>query len=406
MWFRQDLRLTDNPALHYANETGKPVIAVFVYDTTNEKIRNYGAAQKWWLNHSLTSLKQDLEKIQSTLILRSGPTQTALESIVEETGASAIYWNRRYGELEQNTDAEIKASFTEAGLDAKSFDGLLMHEPTRAKTKAGNPYRVYTPFWKNFVASGPVRAPLPRPDKIKTCSSSPMSDDLESWNLLPTQPDWGRKLSPLWAPGEASARQALNNYVEQNLHSYATSRDFPGPDLTAKISPYLRFGEISPHTCWHACRSPRIKAGEAAREIWAKELVWREFCYHLLHHNPDLATRNFNKKFDSFPWLDDPASNTAQWQWVAGCGADASPYFRIFNPILQSEKFDPDGLYIKQYVPELSALPAKYLHTPWETPTEVLTAANIELGITYPAPIIDHKFARNRALAALATTNR
>ena len=471
MWFRQDLRLSDNPALHHAVQSGQPIICLYVFEDGANGTRKLGAAQKWWLNQSLQKLTQDLEKIQATLVLRKGSAADIIDKLVEETGANAIYWNRRYGEAEQAVDTKIKAGFNSSGLAAKSFNGLLLHEPATTRTKSDKPYRVYTPFWKNFVAQGSVRALFPVPTEIKSFGKPLSSDDLSDWNLHPSNPDWSKDMASQWTPGEAGAQEALRQYAEQNLTAYATARDFPGIDRTSRLSPHLRFGEISPHMCWHACYSGRYQAGDTAREIWAKELVWREFAYHLFHHWPDLASVNFNRKFDSFPWkhdevalkawqrgqtgypivdagmrqlwqtgwmhnrvrmivgsflvkhllidwrygeqwfwdtlLDgDPASNPAQWQWVAGSGADASPYFRVFNPILQSQKFDPDGTYIRKYVPELAKLSNGIIHTPWEASPLILRSANVELGNNYPKPIIDHKAGRERALKALATTNQ
>ena len=469
LWFRQDLRLSDNPALNRAAESGRPVLPVFVYDSQSPDVRSYGAAQKWWLNHSLNSLSQSLEKIRLPLLLLRAPAEDAIRNLIVETGADAICWNRRYGKGEQAIDASIKAWAKEKSVDAKSFGGMLLHEPDVARTQTGNPYKVYTPFWKKFSANGPVRKPLSAPDAVKSFDAYPTGEKLEDWGLLPTRPDWAGDIAAEWTPGESGAEERLDQFLAENLCDYDTMRDHPGPDRTSKLSPHLRFGEVSPYQLWHACHDQRRRADPKAREVWAKELVWREFSYHLLHHWPDLHESNFQEKFDAFPWKEnknalsawqkgqtgypivdagmrqlwqtgwmhnrvrmivasflvkhllidwregerwfwdtlvdgDPAANPAQWQWVAGSGADAAPYFRIFNPMLQGEKFDKEGQYIRQYVPELAEMPDKYIHTPWEAPGDVLKTADVVLGETYPHPIVDHQAARKRALEALETT--
>ena len=466
VWFRQDLRLNDNPALHHAASSGKPVVALFVLDEASPDVRPFGAAQKWWLHHSLVSLATDLEKQGLSLLLLRGPAEAVIDSVRLASGADAIFWNRRYGAGEQSVDSTIKKSFADRGETARSFDGLLMHEPAKVQTGTGTFYRVYTPFWRNFRANAQVRRPLPVPSDIKAAEHKVEGDELDAWQLLPTNPDWSGGIAAEWTPGEAGADRRLKAFCKSDLGAYNEARDHPGPDRTSKLSPHLRFGELSPHQLWHACLDNSHAAGDKAREVWAKELVWREFSYHLLHHFPGLADDNFQSKFDSFPWLEngdalrrwqkgqtgypivdagmrqmwntgwmhnrvrmivgsflvkhllidwregerwfwdclvdgDPASNTASWQWVAGTGADAAPYFRIFNPMMQGEKFDNSGQYVRQYVPEIAALPDTYIHTPWEAPASVLAEAGITLGETYPSPIVDHKTARTRALNAL-----
>lgn len=465
LWFRQDLRISDNPALVHAAQSGREVLALFVLDEVSPDVRPMGAAQKWWLHHSLESLARDLGKMDVPLVLKRGAATDIVKEIIEETDAKAICWNRRYGEGEQSVDIEVKEFAKERGLEAASFAGLLMHEPSKIRTGNGDPYRVYTPFWKKFRSNGEPRKPLPRPDTIRTYGGKVDSDDLDGWSLLPTKPNWAQGISETWTPGEDAAMEQARHFASNDLDAYDSARDQPGPDRTSRMSPHLRFGEISPYQLWHMCYDHRHTASDKARETWAKELVWREFSYHLLQEWPHLATENFNSKFDSFPWKDnadhlsawqrgqtgypivdagmrqlwqtgwmhnrvrmivgsflvkhllidwregekwfwdtlvdgDPASNPAQWQWVAGSGADAAPYFRIFNPIMQAEKFDSDGTYIHKYVPELSKLPAKHLSAPWDAPDEVLEKAGVKLGETYPKPIVNHAKARERALDA------
>ncbi|MFD0917455.1 cryptochrome/photolyase family protein [Pseudahrensia aquimaris] len=469
MWFRQDLRLLDNPAVCHAAEAGRPVVAVYIHDEQTSGIRPLGAAQKWWLNQSLKKLNQAVEKKGNHLIFRSGPADRVIDELVKETGAASVVWNRRYGESEEKLDASIKSALTDRGIEAKSFKALLMHEPALVRTKTGNPYKVYTPFWKTFRAEADVRQPLPAPGELKAPDSYPKSDDLASWGLHPSKPDWSGTIADKWTPGEDAAQEQMEHFLADDLRVYDEARDHPGPDRTSRLSPYLRFGEISPFQLWHAAHDQRRTAGDSARETWVKELVWREFSYHLLHNFQSLHEKNFNEKFDAFPWANnasfltawqtgktgypivdagmrqlyqtgwmhnrvrmivgsflvkhllidwregerwfwdclvdgDPASNPAQWQWVAGSGADAAPYFRIFNPMMQSEKFDKKGEYIRQYIPELAQLPDKHIHMPWEAPLTVLRDAGVKLGDTYPMPIVDHKTAREKALAALNET--
>jgi len=471
VWFRQDLRLSDNPALWHAAQTGKPVLFLYIRDDISEAVRPLGAAQNWWLHHSLTSLASDIMQWGGRLILKSGPAQEVVDHIMAQTGADEIVWNRRYGEGEQQVDRAIKAAY--AGK-ATSFDGLLLHEPSQVRTGSDQPYRVYTPFWKKLSSGAPPRAPLPRPEQVTHFQSSMESEQLESWALLPTTPDWSIPLARHWQPGEAGGQQNLATFIDGNIDHYATARDNPGADLTSRLSPHLRFGEISPHQAWHAASSTPNKDESLHQLTWRKQLVWREFSYHLLQEWPRLASENFNPKFDNFPWIwddnaasalkawkegqtgypivdagmrqlystgwmhnrvrmivasflvkhlmidwrrgeqwfwdtlvdGDPAANPSQWQWVAGTGADAAPYFRIFNPILQAQKFDPSGSYIHQYVPELARLPARYLAAPWEAPGSELRQAGIKLGETYPLPIVEHKRARERALDALQSTRQ
>lgn len=469
VWFRQDLRIADNPALVHAVASSKPVLALYVHDEFSSGLRSMGGAQKWWLHHSLGSLGNDLQKLGCPLIFKSGSAADVIDTIAAENNADMVVWNRRYGAAEQSIDAAIKASFKASGKTALSFDGLLLHEPALVKTKSDAPYRVYTPFWKNLVAGDPPRPPLAPPQKIVAAKTETVSDRLDDWNLLPRNPDWSGGIAEEWTPGEPAAHEQARRFFAEDLKVYQTARDLPGQDRTSRVSPYLRFGEISPHQLWAFANARPTTAPDKDRMVWSKEIVWREFSYHLLHHWPDLAQTNFNRKFDAFPWqLDatslsawqkgmtgypiidagmrqlwqtgwmhnrvrmivgsflvkhlridwregeqwfwdtlvdgDPASNPAQWQWVAGCGADAAPYFRIFNPILQTQKFDPDGTYIHRYVPELAKLPPEYLSAPWDAPTQALEQAGVRLGETYPLPIVDHKTAREQALEALNAT--
>ncbi|MEL6435657.1 MAG: deoxyribodipyrimidine photo-lyase [Pseudomonadota bacterium] len=464
VWFRDDLRVTDNPALNAAAASGRAVVPVFILETTEHHVP-FGGAQRWWLHHSLTSLDASLNALGSRLTLLRGNAETVLSEVVAETDAGSIVWNRRYSRYGIETDTAVKASLKDNGIYAESFGGRLMHEPTQVKSGTGGAYKVYTPFWKAFCATVTPRAPLPAPKAIAAREIWPASSDLDDWRLLPAKPDWSGGLQDAWSPGEAGARDRLEAFIQGGLARYDSQRDLPAVEGTSGLSPHLAFGEISPFQIW--ARVDQVADGMPVDEVttFRKELVWREFAYHLLVNFTELKTTNYNGQFDQFPWAEndehlqawqrgrtgypivdagmrqlyetgwmhnrvrmivgsflvkhllldwrhgeewfwdtlvdaDPASNTASWQWIAGSGADAAPYFRIFNPITQGEKFDPQGTYVKRWVPELAKMPAKYIHKPWEAPLGDLLAAGVKLSETYPRPIVDHKQARERALDA------
>ncbi|MCG8543345.1 MAG: DNA photolyase family protein [Alphaproteobacteria bacterium] len=474
-WFRQDLRLADNPALTAAVQAGGPVIPLFILDEESPGVRPLGGASRWWLHGSLTALADDLASLGATLVLRRGPATDVIAAITAETGAAGVYWNRLYEPTAIERDKIIKARLTETGIEAQSFNAGLLWEPWNITTKAGSPYGVFTPFWKALLAKGEPAPPLPRPDRMPGHADAIASDRLADWRLLPTKPDWAGGLREMWTPGEAGAGDVFARFRDACIPAYPTARDIPGQPGTSRLSPHLHFGEIGPRQLWHAVRTwaqaqaePEVDTGAMA---FLRELGWREFNHHLLFHRPDLPTANVNAKFDAFPWqheeralsawqqgrtgypivdagmrelwhtgwmhnrvrmitasflvkhllIDwrdgeawfwdtlvdaDLANNAANWQWVAGCGADAAPYFRIFNPIRQGERFDRDGAYVRRWVPELAALPDKYIHSPWTAPPEVLAQAGLRLGDTYPEPYVDHGHARQRALAAYEQVKR
>ena len=460
VWFRKDLRLDDNAALSAAAETQRPVIALYIRE---KEIGPLGAAQAWWLHHSLASLGKTLSERGTPLVLRSGAADTVLSDLIQETGADTVYWSRRHDPAGVAIDTALKAALKARGITAKSFAGELLHDPTRQLTGEKKPYRVYTPFWKALEREGEPHDPIDAPEKLRPPRGSVSSETLDDWALLPTKPDWAAAFSDIWTPGEHAAHERLADFVDGPIDDYKTDRDRPGIDGTSMLSPYLALGEISPARIWHATRG--LEARKDGVIQFRKELAWREFCHHLHFHFPALAERNWNDRFDSFPWetnernfrlwtrgmtgypivdagmrqlwkhgwmhnrvrmisasflikhlmIDwrrgekwfrdtlvdaDAASNPANWQWVAGSGADASPFFRIFNPILQGEKFDPDGRYVRAFVPELEELDPTFIHKPFDAPASVLEKAGIDLGKTYPKPIVDHAKARERALAA------
>jgi len=471
LWFRRDLRLADNPALAAAVATGRPVLPIYIHDEETPGLRPPGGASRWWLHHSLASLRETLAERGATLILRRGPAAAVIDAIVAETGADAVFWNRLYDKPAIDRDSGIKQALKDHGLTVESFNASLLIEPWEIATKGGTPFRVFTPFWKALQSTVAPRRPIPAQDEMMPFSGVVGSDALDDWNLLPTKPDWAAGFHDHWMPGEDSALQRAADFRDGSLADYKRLRDAPGEDGTSRLSPHLHFGEIGPRQLWYALSFHAAQHGEATQDdggtAFLRELGWREFNQHLLFHFPALPERNIDTSFDAFPWrhdraalkawqrgrtgypivdagmrelwrtgwmhnrvrmaaasflvkhllvdwrageawfrdtlLDaDPANNAGNWQWVAGCGFDAAPYFRIFNPILQGERFDPDGAYVRRWVPEIAALPDKYLHRPWEAPAAVLAEAGVTLGESYPRPIVDHKQARQRALDAYA----
>ncbi|WP_132533097.1 deoxyribodipyrimidine photo-lyase [Rhizobium sp. PP-F2F-G48] len=462
VWFRKDLRTDDHRALASAAETGRPVIPLYIREDQAEA-GPLGEAQAWWLHHSLTSLADRIEKLGSHLILRSGDAETVLQKLVQASGATAIFWNRRYDPVGIAIDKPLKETLSSDALEVVSFSGALLHEPSRVKTKTGGPYKVYTPFWRAVEAGGEPPEPVDAPKVLEAPARFPSSEALADWGLLPKR-DWAADFAERWEPGETSAREKLEDFTESTIDGYRASRERTWEAGTSRLSPHLAMGEISPARIWHATRG-LSKADTADVITFRKELVWREFAYHLLFHNPDMPTESLNRKYDKLGWTKgdkdfdrwtkgltgfpivdagmrelwrygtmhnrvrmivgsflvkdllidwrrgerwfrdtlvdaDPASNAMNWQWVAGCGADASPFFRVFNPITQGEKFDTDGLYVREHVPELAELPSKWIHHPFDAPAAVLAKAGVKLGDTYPEPIVDHAKARDRALAA------
>jgi deoxyribodipyrimidine photo-lyase len=418
VWLRDDLRLADNPALDAAVRRGEPVVVVYLLDEVSPGIRPLGAAVKWWLHHSLELLAASLEAIGGSLVLRRGDAANEIPRLVGETGAGAVYWNRRYGRS-RDIDAALKSSLRDAGVEAQSFRANLLFEPWTITTQTGGPYGVFTPFWKTCLEIGVSRDPLEAPARIDGQAAA--SDDLASWGLLPTHPDWAGGLREYCRPGEQSAHERLERFAEEIVADYG-SRDEPGVEATSGLSPYLRFGELSPLQVWHRLTGAIEASSRVNAASFLRELGWREFNYSILYNFPDLHERNFRPAFDAFPWADTPeweidawrhgrtgvplvdagmrelwhtgtmhnrvrmvtasfliknllvdwrvgeawfwdtlvdadeANNAANWQWVAGSGADAAPYFRVFNPVLQAKKFDPHGRYIRRWVPELEAL--------------------------------------------------
>lgn len=463
--FRSDLRLADNRALAAAAASGAPVLCCLILDETSPGVRPLGGARRWWLHHSIEALRTALSKFGAELVLRRGPMEKIVLDLQEQTGARAVYWNRRYAPAEAEVDKAMKAALRERGVKAESFDGQLLHEPTLLKTGAGGSYKVFGAFRRALESQPEPRDPVDAPENLVAWRGDVTSDTLKNWGLLPTKPDWAEGLRETWTPGEAGAQKRLDEFLEDRLEDYAAGRDFPAKEVTSRLSPHLVHGEITPYQI--LARLNGIRAQTKADDVakLRSELAWREFCYHLLFHFPALAEKNFNDSFDRFPWATskkglgawqrgqtgypivdagmrqlwqtgwmhnrirmvvasflakhllidwregekwfwdtlvdaDPANNPGNWQWVAGCGADAAPYFRIFNPVLQGEKFDGDHIYTKRFVPELEKLDGKFVQKPWAAPEKQLAAAGVKLGSDYPVPLVDHDRARDRALAA------
>ena len=471
LWFRLDLRLTDNPALLAAVDRGKPVIPVFIWSPDDEKPWPPGAASRWWLHHSLANLQASLEKHGSRLILRSGPAQVTMERLRHETQAGAVFWNRRYEPSVIERDRKLKEALRRAGCAAESFNSSLLFEPWAVQNQSGRPFRVFTPFW-NHCTRQPIK-PSPRiaPQQLRVPERWPQSESLETLHLEPSV-DWAVGLRETWQPGELGASQRLADFVRNGLSSYSGERDRPDHSGTAMLSPHLHFGEISPAQVWHAIRQfePTEQGKQGAAEPFLRQLVWREFAYHLLYHFPETQTKPLRSEYAGFPfrtaprdykawcrgqtgyplvdagmrqlwqcgWMHnrvrmvvasflvkhlligweegaawfwdtlvdaDLANNTLGWQWAAGCGADAAPYFRIFNPVSQGTRFDPNGDYVRQWVPELANLPAKSIHQLVDGSSPMAEQATRK-SKGYAAPIVPHMAARQRALEAWNTIRR
>ena len=474
VWFREDLRLDDNPALAAALKCGGGIVALYILDEQSEGLRPLGGAARWWLHKSLEALSDALLERGARLILRRGKSTETLLDVVNRSGATQVHWNRRYSPGGIACDTATKQVLTDCGITAVSHPGNLLIEPWEMKTGSGGPYKVFTPFWKAVRERGWRTEPFAAP-QFPACTAEGMeSDSLDGWGLLPTapEPDWAREFPDLWQPGEAGARERLKAFLSDGIDGYARLRDRPDRENTSRLSPHLRFGEISPQMIACAVSQARDSGDVSERDAdkFLAEVGWREFSHHLLYHFPDLPKENLQAKFDGFPWRNDDeglkawqqgmtgypivdagmrelwrhgtmhnrvrmiaasflikdlmihwrageawfwetlvdadhANNAASWQWVAGSGADAAPFFRIFNPVLQGEKHDPDGDYVRKFVPELGRLPAKYIHRPWDAPDDILSDAGVKPGQTYPERIVDHAYARNRALAVFKALN-
>jgi deoxyribodipyrimidine photo-lyase len=473
VWFRQDLRLHDNPALADALARGAAV-PVYIQDDAAAAPWAPGGASRWWLHRSLAALDASLRAVGSRLVLARGESGAVLRGLLRATGATGVNWNRVYEPALRRRDQDLKTALLAEGVEARSFNAALLFEPHAVRNKTGGPFQVFTPFWRHCLelpVGEPVRIPSAR---FAGPEQWPVSLDLAELGLQPRIP-WDAGLAAAWQPGEAGAQARLRKFVARAMDAYDERRDFPAGDHTSALSPHLHFGEIGPRQIWAAVRAAAKGTGvfppSRGAQVFLKEVGWREFAHHLLCHFPHTPEEPLRAEFARFPWVEDAAqlkawqrgrtgypvvdaglrqlyatgwmhnrvrmiaasflvkhlrqswrhgaawfwdtlvdadlaSNTLGWHWTAGCGADAAPYFRIFNPILQGVKFDPAGDYVRRWVPELAQLPPELIHRPWEASPLELKAAGVELGRTYPHPIVDHGAARDGALAALESIRK
>ncbi len=453
LWLHRELRLRDNPALAAACATGRPVLPVFVLDDETPGAWAAGGASRWWLHHSLASLAEDFARCGAKLVLRRGRFVDVVPALVAETGAAEVHAGQP-GEpwARQAMDAVAKV----LGARLHLHRTTTLFEPDSIRTQSGGAYGVFTPYSRACLARGLPAPPLPAPRRIAAATAA--SDRLEDWGLLPTRPDWAGGMRDMWTPGEAGAAARLRHFVEAVAEGYDRTRNLPGTAGTSALSPHLHWGEISAGQVWHAVREAGDGAGVTtyiAELLWREfsaDLLWhhpdlpeqplrREYAampwrrdpaglaawqrgrtgvpivdagmrqlWHTgwMHNRVRMIVASFLVKHLLIPWQDgeawfwdtlvdaDLASNAAQWQWVAGCGADAAPFFRIFNPVLQGRKFDPDGAYVRRWVPELSGVADRHLHAPWEQPGDLLGRP----AAAYPKPIVDLAEGRARALDA------
>ena len=463
LWFRQDLRLADNPALLAARENAECVIPVFIWNPENESDWSRGAASKWYLHQSLASLADALDGFGNKLIFRKGDPAQELKEIVAESGAELLYWNRCYEPAAIERDKEIKEELRPEIAEVKSFNGSMLFEPWEIATGSGTPYKVYTPFSnKYFDRMDEIPEPLGSIRKLQRPHAYPDSLSLDDLQLMP-EINWYKQIEEHWHPGEQGAQKRLQSFLEKGLDDYDEERDRPDHSGTSRLSPSLHNGEISPRQIWTAVNERYPRQLSSGAKVYLKEIIWREFAYSLLFHFPHTTDEPLREDFANFPWRNnesrqaqwqkgetgypivdagmrqlwgigwmhnrvrmivasflikdlnipwrsgakwfwdtlvdaDLANNTLGWQWTAGCGADAAPFFRIFNPVSQGERFDPRGDYVRKWVPELKDLPNKYLHKPWEAPEDVLKEAGIILGEDYSEPMVDHSEVREEAL--------
>ncbi len=460
MWFRQDLRLSDNSALLAAVTQGR-VLPLFILDDSKDWPR--GAASDWWLHHSLHALN---ESLQGNLWILRGDASELLPRFASEQGASHVFWNRCYEPWRTERDRLIKERLVENHIETTSHCGSLLWEPWENLKKDGTPYKVFTPFYKYAIANNAPLAPQPAPGSeldLAECEQEP--GRIDSLGLRP-EINWYEQIASTWTPGEKGAKRRLQDFVEGGLPNYRDGRDYPAKRSVSMLSPHLHFGEVSPRAAVDKVkRAGGMDAVEDQADHFVREMAWREFSYYSLYHFPHICQQNMKSQFDRFPWKSDEknlrlwqqgmtgyplvdagmrelcqtgymhnrvrmivgsflvknlmihwlegarwfwdclvdadlANNSCSWQWVAGSGADASPYFRIFNPVTQSKKFDPNGSYIRRYVPELKGLSNKSLHDPGSADREELLGAGVVLGENYPRAIVNLKESRARALDA------
>ncbi len=470
VWLRDDLRVDDQPSVHAV--ANRPALFVYVHDDEGGGARPLGGAAKWRLAEALAAMEVELSARGARLDVVKVDTEETILALAAAAKASRVFWSRPYEGGAKGLAARIEKALTARGVEAMTFNGRVMREPSELAKPDGTPVGVFKAFWRRHRALGPLPAPTPAPTRFIAASwphEAPKRVSIEALKLKPTKPDWAGELSLGETPGEIGALASLKTFVTKSLKDYADERDILAGGAASRLSANLRFGEISPRRIAHAVEAAAVSKpalGDAAEKFLA-ELGWRDFATALLDAHPDLATRPLRPEFERFPWRDDtsgfrawahgetgypivdagmrqlwrtgylpnrarliaasflvkhllidwrrgeewfwdtlidadPANNPLNWQWVAGAGVDSAPYFRIFNPVLQAEKFDPDGAYVRQWVPELARLEAPAIHSPWTASADALERAGVVLGKTYPKPIVDHGQARARALEAFA----
>lgn len=467
VWYRRDLRVDDHPALAAAAARGR-VVPVYVHDPADDRTRwSPGGASKWWLHQSLRSLGDQLADLGSPLIIRAGDPAHELREVAKQAKADRVMFNEAIEPDAQERDERVDHELGGVGKMVDRFAADLLWPVGSVMTQSGDPYQVFSPFWKMGLKNGEPDEPIAGPKSLKPAAAKVPSVDLDRLGLLP-EIDWAGGMRARWTPGERGAMEAFASFMRDRIETYHEDRDRLDVPGWSGMSPHIHFGEISVRRIWHLIAKHPNWSKHKGREHYLREVGWREFAQHLLNHFPHTPDAPLRDKFEKFPWREDPAglrawqrgmtgypavdaamrnlyaegwmpnrarmivasflcknlmvswehgaewfwdtlvdanlgSNTLGWQWTAGCGADAAPYFRIFNPITQGEKFDPKGEYVRRWVPELSKLDTKSIHAPWEAPPMELHAAGVELGETYPHRIVDHPESRERALAALET---
>jgi deoxyribodipyrimidine photo-lyase len=467
LWFRQDLRLSDNAALVAALKAADHVLPVFVLADHHTKW-GMGGASAWWLHHSLARLAEGLAAKGNALCLRRGDPAQSVAALAREVGAGSVHAGFCVEPAWRHEDEKLADLLADTGCRFVRHRNTRLFDPDTIRTKTGGIYGMFTPFANAVRAMGDPPAPTPTPTAIPGLARPPSSDNLNSWQLLPAKPDWAGGLRQAWVPGEPAAQARAKLFLKAAVREYDTGRNLPGQDLTSRLSPHLHWGEISAVWLWHAIRRKNIGEGE---RVFLNELIWRDFAAYVLWHKPQLPDAALRPEFDKLPWRRDPAglrawqrgqtgvpivdagmrqlwqtgwmhnrvrmivasflvkhllidwregaawfwdtlvdadlaANSTNWQWVAGTGIDSQPFFRVFNPVSQGQKFDGDGAYVRAYVPEIAALPDKVLHAPWLAPDDVLRGAGVTLGRSYPRPLVDLAEGRQRALETYKRTVR
>jgi deoxyribodipyrimidine photo-lyase len=466
VWLRRDLRLADNPALAAATVNCERLIPVYIHAPAEETPWEPGAASRWWLHHSLRAMKDALRERGSRLILRRGASLATLRELLAASGARVLYWNRLYEPASRARDRHIQTRLEREGIEVRTFNATLLFEAGDVKRGDGGPYRVFTPFSRTCLGREIPSPTAALPDRLPAVRRV-TSLRLKELELLPSK-RWYRGFESVWSPGEDGAWRRLEHFIQTALGEYPVERDRLDCAGTSGLSPHLHFGEIGPRPLWQALDGLKLRDPRsgvlAAAETFQRQLLWREFAYHLLHHFPATPLEPLYARYHDFPWHQDRdwleawqhgqtgiplvdagmrelwatgfmhnrarmvvasfltknlglhwlhgarwfwdtlvdadlANNTLGWQWAAGCGADAAPYFRIFNPARQGERFDPDGAYVRRWVPELSRVPNRFIQRPWDAPPELLDAAGSKRRNAYPPPVVNLEDSRGQALA-------